>query len=889
MADRIVLLKDSDILSESMHKINYNFKLLENDTAVNDYRWQQYVNSIDKKIDGLKNATDSRENAIARNLDSLQDLIDSMATKEDIQNQINNALQNANDELRGFISTAVGQQVSKAYGTFATTSQLYEELGKLNYVRSDAFDVFEAKVNERMASASRIVANSKFAEQDGHLVYTDNTVSPYTSIDDYWNSLDSATKASLDPQGKGLKDPEVLEAFMNYCERKFLTVYTELSAIRQIVGAGEANTEIMTAIKGPNGKDIVAAIFETANEEGSGILMTADHIQIDGKKLGLTADDILISPEHRLGLVAGQITFTSNNFGLDTDGKIWATGADLSGNITANSFKTSTGMTFMDSDGVLHASNAVIDGDITAKRFNADWTGEVNGDGGVTGHLTKNTSIDGQSFNIGITNGTLTTPSGTYDPTGNSLYIKLADAVPNQGSNMNPAFGSYLYGVPVLCMMYNGVEYMISPASWFNPTGGSGDTSNMRFIKKYDAVHCIFNGIATELRNYCIQTTQGLGDGVTSTVYIFRPDVSKGGKTFITMGISNGKLLTDTVYQFTVLNWGTADNSVDVTKRDMLNGGSKPLLSSTNPINGVYTLQSAVGTEGTKFTGSGGVQTTVTPENRTAMISYLPKINNYSLGIKFNIPESGNDMNEPLPTSYSINKIGKLMTDLLKYNGNFNGVSGLWKTNAFRMANPNSGSGYNHSCIITSGNASSGKDLGSNLPYEGNLANKQHFFDFNVDYYPVCTLDTYGKNHSNGTNYVIGNCKMNMMCKYPEYSTNRIKVGVTYTDTIDYTVGYFDSSNVWHSPNDVEFYVDEFYLTLEFSFVLQFNNAYTNYNPNSAETHHKIVERVVKFLEDYQFSDIKSNYNSDFANYVKLTGYFTGDNNIVVELVDRLN
>ena len=125
MADRIILLKDSDILSESMHKINYNFKLLENDTAVNDYRWQQYVNSIDKKIDGLKNATDSRENALARNLDSLQDLIDSMATKEDIQNQINHALQNANDELRGFISTAVGQQVSKAYGTFATTSQLY--------------------------------------------------------------------------------------------------------------------------------------------------------------------------------------------------------------------------------------------------------------------------------------------------------------------------------------------------------------------------------------------------------------------------------------------------------------------------------------------------------------------------------------------------------------------------------------------------------------------------------------------------------------------------------------------------------------------------------------------------------------------------------------------
>ena len=97
--DRIILLKDSDIISESMHKINYNFKLLENDSKVNDYRWQQYVSSVENKIDSLKSAADERDNTISRNIDGLQDLIDSMATKEDLQNQINNAIKNADDEL----------------------------------------------------------------------------------------------------------------------------------------------------------------------------------------------------------------------------------------------------------------------------------------------------------------------------------------------------------------------------------------------------------------------------------------------------------------------------------------------------------------------------------------------------------------------------------------------------------------------------------------------------------------------------------------------------------------------------------------------------------------------------------------------------------------------
>ena len=103
--DRIILLKDSDIISESMHKINYNFKLLENDSKVNDYRWQQYVSSVENKIDGLKSAADERDNTISRNIDGLQDLIDSMATKEDLQNQINNAIKNADDELRDFVGS----------------------------------------------------------------------------------------------------------------------------------------------------------------------------------------------------------------------------------------------------------------------------------------------------------------------------------------------------------------------------------------------------------------------------------------------------------------------------------------------------------------------------------------------------------------------------------------------------------------------------------------------------------------------------------------------------------------------------------------------------------------------------------------------------------------
>lgn len=895
MADnRIILLKDADILSESMHKINYNFKLLANDAEVNEYRWQQYVKAIDKKIKGLKDASDVKEDSISNELEQLRELFDSMASKEDIQNQVNNAIQNAQGELNDFISQVAGQQISSRLGAYATTSQLYEELGNLDYVRSDAFDTFTAKANEKIASASRIVANSKFAEQDGKLVNIDGTVSAYSSINEVWDSLPATKKAELDPQGKGLSDPEVLERFMNYCETKFKTVYSELTAIRQAVGNGSASVDIVAAVKnalgagntGDDAHDIAAAIFLKANEDGSNILMTADHVQIDGRTVGFTADNLGIDVDHILALRGGTFYVDSNNFKVGLDGKIQASGAELEGKIVANEFTTPSGLTWMDGSGALHASNAVIDGTITANSFDANTEVDVN-ENGITGLLSKNTHMDGESFNINV-RGTLTdSNNGTQFVTDyNSLYIKIVNTLPNNiDGKSNEEFNSdYLYGVPVLCMRYNNVEYMLSPASWFTGGSGGGDSSNMRFMSKYDAIHCSFNSdlivltaSGSTVPNSIRTTNFSLGNGVISTVYLFRNDktYTVGSQTVPLVSMRNNRgTSTDTVYQFEILNWGDKYNSSTV---EMLNSGSYgnrtlPLLGSSYsetviPTLGAYTLKSILGTNGLKFANSGGVQTVIKDTNRNEMIKYL-YYDDYTLAKDLRVDGSYEYVSE-VEEDYGTKKIINMILNLLRLNPEYDesgitGVSNLWEINFNNM------SGY-YDCVFESSESGTyDYNINEYLPFDEN----GHFFDlggndknyiYNIKYYPVCEIKNYGLTHT-GTNQIIVDYTMNI---YVKYSDDSKKFPLTI---------YSPSAAAIVNTPYVQCNIDIFTLKLEFTAVLNLNDIYPLYNPSVSTTNDNIKNLVKYFLENYDYDNIavNSTNHNNFYRYVKLSGNIIG-------------
>lgn len=453
MADKnipIIPLKESDIISQSVNTINQNFKTIVNNYDIANFKWEQYSKKITDEIEKLKRHCDKSNIDISRSVDSLNTRIDNITDLNDIQTQINNAIMNANLELTGFISDLAGQQVANAMGGYVKTSSLDNKLK--GYVASSAFETYKSDAKNRTASSSLIVANSKFAtiKDKGvdYLMNFDGTKSSYKTIEEYW---EKEAKSSY----PDLSDADTLKNFIGNCETKFKTVSTELANISAKVGQGSAQVDIIAAVEGEGGEQIVGAIITKANQSGS--------------LIGLNADRIHLDANHKLTLNSGTFEINSSNFTLNSDGLV------LSGR---------GGKTRIDANGILHAQGADIQGTITADRFESEKTDNYTvsvGTSDYSGAITKKTSMNSNEFCIESI-GKFSPNNGIgsdIDVTGNKLYIKIMDKLPNENTDIKDASGQtadYLYGVPVLCMMYNNVEYPLSPASWFMPTSGDNPT-----------------------------------------------------------------------------------------------------------------------------------------------------------------------------------------------------------------------------------------------------------------------------------------------------------------------------------------------------------------------------------------------------------------------------
>ncbi len=457
MADKnipIIPLKESDIISQSVNTINQNFKTIVNNYDIANFKWEQYSKKITDEIEKLKRYCDKSNIDISRSVDSLNTRIDNITDLNDIQTQINNAIMNANLELTGFISDLAGQQVANAMGGYVKTSSLDNKLK--GYVASSAFETYKSDAKNRTASSSLIVANSKFATikaNDGdYLMYLDGTKSPYKTIEDYWKTVKNTYP--------DLSDEDTLKNFIGNCETKFRTVSTELANISAKVGQGSAQVDIIAAVEGEGGEQIVGAIITKANNSGSSVSLNADKINLDAN--------------HKLTLNSGTFEINSSNFTLNDNGL---------------TLSVNGGKTRIDANGILHAQGADIQGAITADKFESEktdnYTVSVDGNN-YSGAITKKTLMNSNEFCIeSIGKFSPKDRIGSdIDVTGNKLYIKIMDKLPNANEAIKDADGkivSYLYGVPVLCMMYNNVEYQLSPASWFMPSSGDNPT-DMYFI-----------------------------------------------------------------------------------------------------------------------------------------------------------------------------------------------------------------------------------------------------------------------------------------------------------------------------------------------------------------------------------------------------------------------
>ena len=335
----IIKLKESDIISQSMNIINQNFDTIVNNYDIANFKWEQYSKKITNEIEKLKRHCDNSNIDIARSVDSLNTRIDNITDLNDIQAQINNAIMNANLELTGFISDLAGQQVANAMGGYVKTSTLDNKLK--GYVASSAFNTYKSNADQKTALSNLIVTNSKFAtiKDNGvdYLMNLDGTKSIYKNAEEYWNAI----KNTIDSTGKGLGDEEIFNKFLQKCEETFRTVSTELATISANVGPGSSQVSIIATVKSElektssdDAKDITAAIFARANEEGSSISLDADRLNFNGKSISLISDN----NDFNFTLSKSGLNIETTNFNLDEDslqltGNLYA--KDSEGNITA--------------------------------------------------------------------------------------------------------------------------------------------------------------------------------------------------------------------------------------------------------------------------------------------------------------------------------------------------------------------------------------------------------------------------------------------------------------------------------------------------------------------------------------------------------------------------
>lgn len=295
--DNIVLLNPTDIISESMEKINYNFNIIKTNEDVTDYKLSQFSKSYKSDLKELRDLILDKELGINRNIGALNERLTDIPGLDNIQNAINAAISGAQGNLEDFIIHTAGQQITNALAPYAKTSDIINA----DYVTSAAFNMYKSNAEQKTASMSLIVANATFyKDSDGKLVYKDGTSSSYSTIEAYYKDLATEDREYVDGSSdfeNKLQDPDVIYRLTQLCEKRvFKLVSTELASISTAVEDGVSSTAIVNAVKGTPGAendgDIVAAIFMDANARTgqSSMTLNANNFKINSDNFKVNVD-----------------------------------------------------------------------------------------------------------------------------------------------------------------------------------------------------------------------------------------------------------------------------------------------------------------------------------------------------------------------------------------------------------------------------------------------------------------------------------------------------------------------------------------------------------------------------------------------------------------------
>ena len=346
MADTITKIQPSDLISDSMVKINRNFEIISNRDDVTESKLNQWAENIENKLADIRNENGIISNTILNNVQNLENKINNLTDLDGIIKEVQNAINNATIDVESLINDKAGEAISSKLGDYVKTSTLNERLD--GYVASTAFDTYKSDSSKSLAQSSKIVANSKFLKlpngDDECLVRLTGEITGFKSVEDYFKSLSPSEKTAIlgdktfSSDDKALEDPDVIAKLIEVCEKTFKTVVSEMSTISQEVGPDYVKNSIIATVKGE--KDITASIFAIANEEGSGITLNADNILINsGKTLNVqSGGNINIKSGGNFKINSGgKFQITSDNFNIDSNGNVTVKGAIEATSLTITS------------------------------------------------------------------------------------------------------------------------------------------------------------------------------------------------------------------------------------------------------------------------------------------------------------------------------------------------------------------------------------------------------------------------------------------------------------------------------------------------------------------------------------------------------------------------
>ena len=134
MTDTIIKIQPSDLISDSMVKINHNFEIISNRDDVVESKLNQWAKNIEDKLADIRNENGIISNTILNNVQNLENKINNLTGLDGITKEVQNAINNATIDAESLINDKVGEAISSKLGDYVKTSTLNERLD--GYIKS---------------------------------------------------------------------------------------------------------------------------------------------------------------------------------------------------------------------------------------------------------------------------------------------------------------------------------------------------------------------------------------------------------------------------------------------------------------------------------------------------------------------------------------------------------------------------------------------------------------------------------------------------------------------------------------------------------------------------------------------------------------------------------